>query len=848
MKKVLSALFILFTLNVLADCPGMGVFVNIYNESCFGQCDGGGVSSVTGGSGDYSINYYDNSFVQVGNGGTVSGLCPGIYNIVVQDNINGCFDTSQFVINPASPMSGAITNIQNATCSGGCDGSMTVTVTGGTAPYTIMWNDPAVQTTMTATGLCPGTYICYITDANGCSISVIGTISSPSPIMINLSPTNETCSLCDGSIISSVTGGTGSYVYMWNNGATTSTISNLCAGSYLLDVVDANGCLQSAQTFLSSNGIVTTASPTNATCNMCNGGATVVSTNGQAPYTYDIDSVINTDGIFTGLCPGVNIVTTTDSLGCVGYYTLTIGNTSTGNFTAGVNILNETGFNMNDGSIDISVSGGVAPYTFEWSNGATSEDIYSLASGNYSVWVTDSNGDCSVFNYFVNLIQNLGVVEGYLFFDNNQNCVYDSGDNPMSNQYVTMGLYWGYTNSSGYYSITVPVGNYTVQPNNTINITSGCNISENVTVTNGSTISNVNFGYFITPYLDVCVYTWSIGIVPGFNGSYSIYLTNPGTLPADGVVCIDLPSSLVYAGSFPSASSVNGNTICFNYANLPAGGTNYYSVYYYAPATLILGTPLIACVNASVTNGTDANPACNNYCYTRIVSGSFDPNDKTVSPSGENATGNILVDEEEFTYLVRFQNTGTGPAVNITITDTLTSMLDPLSFEMLNASHTYTVEFINGNIIRWKFENIMLPDSGSNEPGSHGHVQFRLNTANAPVVGQVIENAANIYFDFNAPVITNTAMNTYVAPNGVDEIHHDGNLTVYPNPADNTIWISGASGQTIYQIYDATGRIYSVTNTNDVNSIIEIGLLKPGIYFIRCVNGHDTRVFKFIKR
>jgi hypothetical protein len=193
---------------------------------------------------------------------------------------------------------------------------------------------------------------------------------------------------------------------------------------------------------------------------------------------------------------------------------------------------------------------------------------------------------------------------------------------------------------------------------------------------------------------------------------------------------------LTYVSSSPAAASVSGNTVCFNYTNLPGYGSTTFYVSFYTPVGTVLGTQTAAIITATVSNGTDVNPGCNTYNYYRPVTGSFDPNDKTVSPAGVGATGDIQLSETEFNYLVRFQNTGNGPAVNIVISDTISNLLDVASLEVLNASHNYMVELLPNNLVRFKFDNINLPDSTSNEPGSHGHIQFRINKLNAASAGQ----------------------------------------------------------------------------------------------------------------
>lgn len=833
----------------------MTVTLHMYDPNCFNSCNGYGYVSVAGGSGNYNYFYQD---VASGNpagnqvNDSIYGLCSGNYRVIVHDITNACFDTTLFTLVNPIPITGTVITDLNVTCAGGSDGMLTAFATGGTGPYTYVWSNGS--TLQTATNLPAGVYTVQIYDANGCMTLVTGVVTEPTPLTAFATFNPATCGQCDGIGVGNATGGTAPYVYLWQpNMATTQTVTNLCPGSYQLLVTDANGCVTGTGGNVgTTSSIVVTATSTPSGCNPCNGTVTVLESGGTSPYVYDLNGLNQqTNGNFSAVCPGTYVAMVTDSQGCVGTYSVNVASNTISGLTVIDSVMNESGFGANDGMIDLNVSGPSAPFTFLWSNGATTEDIYSLAGGNYSVTITDNNGACFTLNYFINTAPSYGYITGNIYFDNNQNCVFDGTDYPLANYYVmaTNGtsIYYGYTNSNGDYMIWAPVGTYVVTPYTSTNLTSGCTASYNANVTNGSTISGNNFSYYETPFYDVCVSVWSPGIVPGFNGTYYIYVTNVGNQTATGSVCITLPSPLTFVGSNPAASSVTGNVICIDYTNLIGGTTGFYSIDFYTPPTLPLGTPMIACINATITNGTDVNPACNSYCYTRLVTGSFDPNDKTVSPAGQNATGDVPVAAEEFTYLVRFQNTGTGPAVNITITDTLTSMLNPLSFEMLNASHPYTVEFINGNIIKWRFENIMLPDSGSNEPASHGHVQFRLNTMNTPMLGQVIENRANIYFDFNEPVITNTAINTFVAPNSIEELSN-GIFSIYPNPAENVLYVQSENGNSTYTIYDVSGKVYSSTNSISSNSSLDISSLSSGIYFIQCISGEEVSTIKFIKR
>jgi uncharacterized repeat protein (TIGR01451 family) len=773
-----------------------------------------------------------------------TGLCAGTYTLTATGS-TGCSSTAVTTVGNSSPVVATIGSVTPTAC-GASNGSATVFATGGTTPYSYSWSHGA--TTATANGLAAGTYMVIVTDVNGCTFTANVTITTSSTLTGTVSSADTPCGACNGTANVSASGGTTPYTYLWTGPGTltgqgTPALSALCAGTYTVVVTDSAGCTYSGSTMVNNiNPVYVTGSATPSTCGACNGTVTIVHTGGVGPYLFDLNngSPTQTNGNFSGVCAGTYVGTVTDANGCSAIYTFFVPTTNASSFSATGTVQNETGYGMLNGAIDLTVSGSAPPYTFLWSNGATTEDIASLAAGMYNVTITDNNGDCGVYYYNLSTTPSYGYITGYAYNDNNANCVYDAGDAPLYGYYISVtngtSTYWGYTNTAGYYSIWVPTGTFTVTPYNTTNLEAACTNTYSVNVTSGSTNANNNFSYIIPPVYDVCVYTWTNGIVPGFNGYYNINLFNYGNMPATGVLYFVLPGILDYVSSSPAASSISGDTIFWNYTNIPAYSNQYYTVVFNTPASAPLGAATVAYVNASVTNGTDINPACNSYVYTRIITGSFDPNDKTVSPSGSGANGDIPLTEDEFTYLIRFQNTGSGPAVNIKVTDTLSSMLDPMSFQMLDASHPYVVEILPGNVLHWKFDNIMLPDSTSDEAGSHGHVQFRINKLNAPVAGQVIENKAYIYFDFNVPVITNTAINTYNLAAAVEEqANENGTVAVYPNPftEQTTFMIRSDKYNETYsfEMTDVLGKTVSKIKTNEKQFSVSRDGLQNGMYF-----------------
>ncbi|MBK8966244.1 MAG: T9SS type A sorting domain-containing protein [Lewinellaceae bacterium] len=206
-----------------------------------------------------------------------------------------------------------------------------------------------------------------------------------------------------------------------------------------------------------------------------------------------------------------------------------------------------------------------------------------------------------------------------------------------------------------------------------------------------------------------------------------------------------------------------------------------------------------------------ANPFQTRDCRQNI--GSYDPNDKQAFPRGYGAE-NLVEANTDLEYLIRFQNTGTDTAFKVVILDTLSALLDVRSVRPGAGSHPYEFSILDGNVLRFRFNNIMLPDSNVNEPASHGFIKFRVAQMPDLADGKRIENSAAIYFDFNDPVITNTTfhtigdhfilVNTDAGPKGLPP------LRVYPNPAADAVNFEiplPVAGKAVFELRDVVGRL-----------------------------------------
>ncbi len=463
-----------YTMNVSdnSGCPGtitititqpaaslLASISNTVNTTC-GQNNGSATVTATGGSGTYTYSW---SSFPPQTAAVANNLPGGTYTVTVNDGT--CTATATATVAGSSGPLGTVT-VVNETC-GYVNGSATVTVTGGTQPYTYVWSTTPAQTTATIQNLTAGTYTVTVTDAVGICPSVqTATITNAPPPTITVSNVvNSTCGLSNGSIALMISGGTSPYSYSWSTfpAQTTPTAVNLPAGSYTVTVSDVNGC-----TALTTVPISSTVSPTasvsgttNATCGQSNGTASLTVTGGTSPYTFNWNSNPPQNGQNLQNVPfGTYSVSVTDNSGCTTTTTAVIGQTtgpvlqtSTTNEICG----------QQNGTATVIATGGTGTYTYVWSNGQTTPTATNLSVGNYTVSVND--GVCTTTT-MVSVINIPGPVAGFSvhpkiltdmdgpvsFGDNSTGnitqWVWNFGDgspnstgNSTSHQYLSIGLY-----------------------------------------------------------------------------------------------------------------------------------------------------------------------------------------------------------------------------------------------------------------------------------------------------------------------------------------------------------------------------------------------------------------------
>ncbi len=356
--------------------------------TCNGNNDGMIDLTVTNGTMPYTFAWSNSATTE-----DLSNLQPGTYGVTVTD-ANNC---SASMLNTITEPDALIMSyeVNHVDCNGGNDGSIDLFVSGGVQPYTFAWSNNA--TTEDISGLTAGTYTVTITDANNCQISDAITVNQPNALAIQAIVYDATCSASNGSITTLVTGGVSPYNYSWSNGETTQNLTNVPGGPYTLTVTDANGCvLVYTDTVGSSSNITGYVHTTDVLCNGGSSGtALAVIETGNAPYSYQWSTGDTTDKI-TGLSAGSYSLSVVDAFGCSMNLNFEINEPDSLYVELyspepldGYNI---SFYGASDGSIQTTVYGGTPAYSYLWSTGSTSADIYGLPSGVYSVIVTDANG------------------------------------------------------------------------------------------------------------------------------------------------------------------------------------------------------------------------------------------------------------------------------------------------------------------------------------------------------------------------------------------------------------------------------------------------------------------------
>lgn len=604
----------------------------------------------------------------------------------------------------------------------------------------------------------------YMDGASGGIYTFIG-----SNLSVTGTTTNAACpTIANGKVRINVTGGVAPVNIAWSTGAANvDSISNLAVGTYYVTVTDGDNIevvrqyvINATQTMQLQNAV------TNYSCSGNTGNIAASISGGAPPYSFVWStSPAQTNDTVFNLPAGTYSFTVTDSVGC----TYTDSAVLNPNIYWSSLTANQPDCTNNNGSAFMQVHGGTAPYTYSWSNGDTTATINTLAPGTYYVTATDGNA-CAVTDSVILTPFCVNILQGHLFFDDNNNCVQDSGELNATNYnlYADGLTYYTYgnTDAQGNYSIMVPTpGAFTVKIGNwsncSFNVCAGGTYPLPVSFSGiGDTITGADFALVDTTY-DLTVFTQSDLFNPGFASNVDIqYYNTSGNVVPGSSIDVTYDSLLTFNSAIPAHTIHNPatRTITFNVGNVGPTDTSQHLKLNFtlAAGTNVQNLVLLNC-NISPTQS-DCNIDNNELEGWIRVAGAYDPNAKESSTDGRIGFADSAID-----YTIHFQNTGNDTTHFIVVTDTLPDFLDPASVQTMSTSHTpYTFRLSGEGIVEWRFDPIYLPDSTTDEPNSHGYVTFRTRITNSPPVNTRLENKAHIYFDYNEPIVTNTVTDTVV--------------------------------------------------------------------------------------
>lgn len=358
----------------------LNINVTSTNAAC-GIANGTATATPTSGTAPFTYKWSNNATTA-----SINLLGAGTYTVTVTD-ASGCTAIGSTTITTGNSIAVTVDLVKNVTCFGQNDGQLTAMVSGGSAPYTYRWSNGGNIAVLA--NLAAGSYTVTVTDAAGCTGTASNSITQPTALNIATTVSSTSCGTSNGSSTATVTGGTSPYTYAWSNNSTSSSISNLAAGSYTLTVTDAKGCKANATvTITSSNGISLSTGATHVTCNGgTNGSASATVTGATGTVTYAWSNGGNTATI-NNLAAGTYTVTATNG-GCSATSSVTINQPMA--IAINISLTNPT-CSSNNGSLTAAASGGTPQYSYRWSNGSTTASISGLASGTYTVTVTDANG------------------------------------------------------------------------------------------------------------------------------------------------------------------------------------------------------------------------------------------------------------------------------------------------------------------------------------------------------------------------------------------------------------------------------------------------------------------------
>ncbi len=641
------------------------------------------------------------------------------------------------------------------------------------------------------------------------------------------------------------------FTFAWADGPTTEDRDGLLPGIYSVTATDDTGAIATA-TFEVLNqqlNVITTSAGWHPCPGEANGSVVLVNyypnnlgqiewnwIGGVQPYwvqVYNQGVPVGQNGndqhgneVYTGFATGdLCTIHVIDANGCTGDYTInvlgplgtlvTVSDVVAGCTAAGIGgqvTIHGSEFSwpadltiVNDQQQVVSSIG----YLF----GFDQRVVTGLVPGNYTIeqlmGATEFSGCVPQIIPFTipELGGSCGSVSGSSWYDTDLDCVRDANETgiPYSPLMIEPSGNVAITNAQGNYIFPLPDGAYTIEETDPT-LVPICPVVQPApfNVSGGNT--TVQFANGSTVLLDMLAYGDDALARPGFNYDLhaSIRNSSPQLSGPVTVVCT-LDPAVTFISADPAAMVV-GQTLTWNFSAFGSFHYEHLHIVSNVPVGTAIGTLLNSTLTVSNTLP-DSDPTNNGITFTRSVVGSYDPNDKEVRTSSRFSNTQYFIDEDEYMdYTIRFQNTGNAAATFAVITDTLSEVLDMASFQHGVASHPFSLTFKPGRVVEWRFDNIQLADSGTNEAASHGLVSFRIKPVLPLQPGTLISNTANIFFDYNVPVITEPSVLVAEMSTGVLANKGEGMFRSYPNPTHDELTVEAGSAMTSVEIFASDGR------------------------------------------
>ncbi len=435
-----------------------------------------------------------------------------------------------------------------------------------------------------------------------------------------------------------------------------------------------------------------------------------------------------------------------------------------------------------------------------------------------------------------------GSISGSIYLDKDRDCIHGSTDSLLGRRTLMIepGPIYVSTNASGNYTVQVLPGAYTVSLMPFSHWNQTCppsSLPRPATVRNGDEkIDGIDFAAEAIPGIqDVRLGITGTRARPGQRLEYFITYENIGTVPVDGRIIVTYDPRISVYRSQPMSDRNNTGTLEWDFTGLLAGESRTIQVVMDIPPTMERGEVLCASTAADIN---DHHPPMfltddrDSICIP--VTGSYDPNDISVLANGVDGNGYISQTDSLLTYTIRFQNTGNDVAFRVIVVDTLSPDHDPASVRPIVASHPCTFTLGGAGVLTWVFDDIMLPDSTTSEIESHGVLKYSVRLRRNLPPGTHIPNRAQIYFDYNVPVATNTVVSTISAPLGVDYASSEATARITPNPSSGMLTIDAPLREgTEIMVLDMLGRRLIAKPAQEGRMhTLDIGALPAGTYLI----------------